>query len=53
MTLFDFAGFLPCNISPKAAGTICHERPYLSLSQPHLDYSPPSESLSQNSSISC
>ena len=29
-------------ISPMLAGTTCHERPYLSLSQPHWPSSPPS-----------
>src|SRR5712692_4126956 len=52
MTLFDFSGSLSCIISPKTVGTICHDKPYLSLSQPHLDFSPPSESFSQNSSTS-
>src|SRR4029077_82814 len=53
MTLVDFLGSLSCNISTKAVGTICHDRPYLSLSQPHLDLFPPSESLSHSSSTSC
>src|SRR6266508_2643541 len=52
MTLFDFSGSLAPYNSPKTLGTTCHHRPYLSFSQPHLDFSPPSESLSQNSSTS-
>src|SRR5258707_10817692 len=39
--------------SPKAEGTICQESPYLSFSQPHLSFDPPSDSLSQSSSTSC
>src|SRR6266436_558574 len=53
MTLVDFLGSLSCNISTKAVGTICHDRSYLSLSQPYLDLFPPSESFSHNSSTSC
>src|SRR6266513_1540753 len=52
MTLRDFSGSLSPNISPKAEGMICHDRPYLSLSQPHLLFSPPSECFSHNSSTS-
>src|SRR6516165_9288045 len=43
---------LAFNISPTNEGTICHEMPYLSLSQPHSRVSPPSANFSQNSSIS-
>src|SRR6266567_7379683 len=53
MTLLAFAGSLSPNISPKAEGMICHDRPYLSLSQPHLSFWPPSESFSHSSSTSC
>src|SRR4249920_2786941 len=53
MTLFDFLASLSCNSSTKAVGTTCHDRPYLSLSQPHLDLFPPSESFSHSSSTSC
>src|SRR4051812_11260333 len=52
MTLFDFSGSLSCSIWSRADGTTCHERPYLSFSQPHLDFSPPSESFCQNQSTS-
>src|SRR5262245_38837969 len=52
MTLSDFSSSLSCNITPKADGMICQASPYLSLSQPHLCFSPPAESLSQNSSTS-
>src|ERR1700674_1394446 len=52
MTLFDFSGSLSCISSPRTVGTICHDKPYLSLSQPHLDFSPPSESFSQKPSTS-
>src|SRR5437762_3483472 len=52
MTLFDFSGFLSCNISGKTVGTTCHDTPYLSFSQPHCPFSPPAESSSQSSSTS-
>src|SRR5687767_1286422 len=52
MTLFDFLGSGSLNILPKTVGLICHDNPYLSLSQPHGPSSPPSESFSQNSSTS-
>src|SRR4030095_8029328 len=52
MTLFDFSASLSCNILPRAEGMICHDTPYLSLSQPHLCLSPPSESFSHKSSTS-
>src|SRR5713101_6974398 len=52
MTLSDFSASLSCNISGKTVGTICHDKPYLSLSQPHCSFSPPSESFSQNASTS-
>src|SRR5439155_24298174 len=35
MTRFAFSGSLSPNIFPRAVGTICHDRPYLSCSQPH------------------
>src|SRR5205809_2410342 len=40
------------SITPKMVGLICHDKPYLSLSQPHGPSSPPSESSSQNLSTS-
>src|SRR5206468_2114597 len=49
ITLCDLPASLSWSISSKTVGTICHDKPYLSLSQPHLDFSPPSESFSQNS----
>src|SRR6185503_21364149 len=52
MTLFDFTGSGSLSNSPKTVGTICHDKPYLSLSQPHCDFAPPSESFSQSSSTS-
>src|SRR5688572_29445484 len=52
MTFFDFlASLLPSN-SLKTVGTICQDKPYLSLSQPHRDSCPPAESFSHNSSTS-
>ena len=33
---------------PETAGVICHERPYLSLSQPHCSASGTTESFSQS-----
>src|SRR5436190_3917485 len=53
MTRVDFSGSLSCNILPKAVGMISQDTPYLSLSQPQLFFSPPSESFSHNSSTSC
>src|SRR5688572_28054797 len=53
MTLCAFSGSLSPNISPNAEGIICQDTPNLSLSQPHLDYSPPSAvSFSHSSSTS-
>src|SRR5207249_1340091 len=52
MTLSDFSASLSCNISPNTVGTICHDKPYLSLSQPHGPFSPPLESFSHSSSTS-
>src|SRR5262250_951285 len=52
ITRFDFSESLSCIISPNTLGTICQDRPYLSFSQPHTPLSPPSDSFSQNSSIS-
>ena len=52
MTLFDFAGSGSFSISPRTVGLICHDSPYLSLSQPHGPSYPPSESLFQNRSTS-
>ena len=46
-----FSVSLAFNISPTNEGTICHEMPYLSLSQPHSKVSPPSDNFSQNASI--
>src|SRR5256885_14748421 len=37
------SGSLSCNIRPRALGMICHERPYLSVSHPHLSFLPRSE----------
>src|SRR5947209_17092601 len=53
MTLLAFTASLSPNISPKAEGMICHDRPYLSFSQPHLSFFPPAESFSHSSSTSC
>src|ERR1700716_607193 len=53
MTLFAFLGSLSPSILPSADGIICHDRPYLSCSQPHLSFLPPAESLSHKSSTSC
>src|SRR5437773_6059931 len=52
MTRCDFAASLSLNSSPKTVGTICHESPYLSLSQPHSTSLPPAESFVQNLSTS-
>src|SRR5438445_11041319 len=52
MALVDFPASLPCSSSLKIEGMICHDRPDLSVSQPHLFFSPPAESLSQRSSTS-
>src|ERR1700736_151101 len=53
MALFDFSGSLSPNSLPRAEGMICQDRPYLSLSQPHLSFLPPSESFSHSLSTSC
>src|SRR6267142_4816305 len=53
MTRFDFAASLSCNSSTKTVGMTCHDRPYLSLSQPHLDFFPSFESFSHRLSTSC
>src|SRR2546430_14536469 len=45
MTLPAFLGSLSASISLRMVGVICHDRPYLSLSQPHTLSSPPSESF--------
>src|SRR6266571_8503697 len=52
MTLFAFSAFLSCSIFPRIEGMICHDRPYLSFSQPHRCFSPPSESFSHSSATS-
>src|ERR1700730_6838477 len=52
-SLSDFSASLSCKRSPKTEGMTCQERPNLSLSQPHLCFSPPSESFSHSSSTSC
>src|SRR5258705_12782435 len=53
MTILAFPGFLSLTISAKSRGTICHDSPYLSLSQPHWFGSPPADNVSHFSSISC
>src|SRR6266849_1659982 len=53
ITLFAFSASLSCISLPRTVGTICHDRPYLSLSQPHLPPLPPCESFSHSSSTSC
>src|SRR4029453_5313388 len=53
MTRSDFSGSLSFNISIKTVGVICHDKPNLSLSQPHPDSWPPSAvSFSQKESTS-
>ena len=52
MTRFVFTGSLSCINSPRTVGTICQDRPNLSVSQPHWDFAPPSDSFSHNSSTS-
>jgi hypothetical protein len=41
MTRFAFPASGSANISPRKTGLICHERPNLSLSQPHRPVDPP------------
>src|SRR5437867_8188768 len=41
ITLCAFSVSGSLNIWPRAAGMICHERPYLSFSQPHWPSAPP------------
>src|SRR5438445_2328041 len=52
ITLPAFLGSLSASISPRTVGVICHERPYLSLSQLHALSSPPSVSFFQSMSTS-
>ena len=54
MTLSALARSLSCNILTRAVGTICHDTPYLSFSQPHCCAysSPPADSSSQYQSTS-
>src|SRR5207245_5390758 len=52
MTRFALAGSLSPSSLPKTVGTICHDTPYLSWSQPHWSFRPPAESLSHSSSTS-
>src|SRR5712671_6347175 len=53
ITRFDFAASVSPSSLPRMEGTTCHDRPYLSLSQPHRSFLPPSESLSHSWSTSC
>src|SRR5437870_9121545 len=52
MALAAPCGSFPCSTSGSAVGTICHDKPYLSLSQPHWLFCPPADSFSQYSSTS-
>src|SRR5687767_5199854 len=52
ITRCDLAESLSLNSSANTVGTICHERPNLSLSQPHCTSLPPAESFLQNLSTS-
>src|SRR5207247_3958493 len=52
MTRCDFLGSRSVNNSVMTVGTICHDSPNLSLSQPHCTSCPPAESFSQNVSTS-
>src|SRR5262249_10850447 len=47
MTRFAFFLSGPERSLMRICGAPCHDRPYLSLSQPHIDSSPPFESLFQ------
>ncbi len=35
VTFFTFSGSLSCMSWPRTVGTICHDKPYLSVSHPH------------------
>jgi hypothetical protein len=58
--IFNMAAITRCDFSlsgspsssGSAVGTICHDRPNLSFSQPQGPSSPPSESLLQKASTS-
>src|SRR2546425_5245703 len=52
MTRCDFTGSLSCSSSIRTRGTICQDRPNLSLSQPHCPGAPPAESFVHRSSTS-
>src|SRR5438445_2117872 len=53
IALFAFTGSLSPSSLPKTVGIICHDRPYLSCSQPHWSSRPPAESFRHSSSTSC
>src|SRR5437899_1874418 len=53
MTRLAFSGSLSPSIRPRAVGMICHDRPYLSCSQPHWSSLPPADSFFHSSSTSC
>src|SRR5579862_692236 len=53
MERLAFSGSLLPRASIRAEGIICHESPYLSLSQPQRPGVPPAVSFSQRSSTSC
>src|SRR4029077_5929105 len=47
MTRFAFFASGPATSWTRIEGVTCHDSPYLSLSQPHIDSWPPCESLLQ------
>lgn len=52
ITRFDFCGSGSLRSATSTPGTICQERPYLSLSRPHWPFEPSAESFSHRSSNS-
>lgn len=52
ITRCDLSASLSASNLPNAAGMICHERPYLSLSQPQRSVEPPADNFSHGSSTS-
>src|SRR5205809_556744 len=53
IALFAFTGSLSPSSLPRIVGIICHDRPYLSCSQPHWSSRPPADSFFHSSSTSC
>src|SRR5262245_16105039 len=53
MVLADRTGSLSFSMVMRTLGMICHDTPYLSVSQPHCCVCPPSASFDHKESTSC